>query len=349
MRRINWDDEDLSRYATKCLTAAWNVRYNSIHCLANLVSGLALYHEQIGIHVVDAVIEDIRLGLELNLAKYNQRRVSMVKYLAELYNYRMVESSIIFKTLYTLITYGVSFDTNSESAESLDPASNFFRIRLVCVMLDTCGQYFDRGNTKKKLDCFLVYFQRYYLFKKETAVLEDLTRPSDPVDIEFAFVETLSSLRPSFKLVKSYSESSEAVLKMEQEVRESLNRAVPGLMSEVAAPLGEDGLQAIREDEEEEETGQLREGECEELAEDEDEVGGDYDEEDEEEGWSGADEARNGSDSQNVDSNSEVEEVSVRRPKVGGKEVDADDDEFCKAFDSLLSENIAVSRRLFGF
>ena len=113
----------------------------------------------------------------------------------------------------------------------------------------------------------------------------------------------------------------------------------------------EDGLQAIREDEEEEETGQLREGECEELAEDEDEVGGDYDEEDEEleEGWSGADEARNGSDSQNVDSNSEVEEVSVRRPKVGGKEVDADDDEFCKAFDSLLSENIAVSRRLFGF
>ncbi len=31
----------------------------------------------------------------------------MVKYLGELYNYRMVESSIIFKTLYTLITFGV--------------------------------------------------------------------------------------------------------------------------------------------------------------------------------------------------------------------------------------------------
>jgi regulator of nonsense transcripts 2 len=44
------------------------------------------------------------------MAKYNQRRVSMIKYIGELYNYRMVESSIIFKTLYILITYGVSYD-----------------------------------------------------------------------------------------------------------------------------------------------------------------------------------------------------------------------------------------------
>ena len=44
MRKINWKDPDLFLYAVRCLTAAWNVRYNSIHCLANLVSGLALYY-----------------------------------------------------------------------------------------------------------------------------------------------------------------------------------------------------------------------------------------------------------------------------------------------------------------
>ena len=37
------------------------------------------------------------------------------------------------------------------------------RVRLTCVLLDTCGQYFDRGSSKKKLDCFLVYFQVYNL------------------------------------------------------------------------------------------------------------------------------------------------------------------------------------------
>ena len=34
----------------------------------------------------------------------------MVKYLGELYNYRMVESSIIFKTLYSIISYAVTLD-----------------------------------------------------------------------------------------------------------------------------------------------------------------------------------------------------------------------------------------------
>jgi regulator of nonsense transcripts 2 len=44
MRKLNWDDEETRQFAIKCLTAAWNVIYNSIHCLANLVSGLSLYY-----------------------------------------------------------------------------------------------------------------------------------------------------------------------------------------------------------------------------------------------------------------------------------------------------------------
>lgn len=66
MRKLNWNDDELKQYSIKCLTAAWNVRYNSIHCLANLVSGLALYYEHVGIQIVDGVIEDIRLGLEVS-------------------------------------------------------------------------------------------------------------------------------------------------------------------------------------------------------------------------------------------------------------------------------------------
>ena len=45
------------------------------------------------------------------------------------------------------------------SPSVLDPPEHLFRIRLVCILLDTCGQYFDRGSLKRKLDCFLVYFQ----------------------------------------------------------------------------------------------------------------------------------------------------------------------------------------------
>ncbi len=50
-----------------------------------------------GHRIIDAVLEDIRWSMEVPISKFNQRRVSMVKYLAELYNYRMVESAVIFK------------------------------------------------------------------------------------------------------------------------------------------------------------------------------------------------------------------------------------------------------------
>jgi len=48
----------------------------------------------------------------VNAAKYNQQRVSSVRYLGELYNYRMVESQVIFRTLYSFITFGSTFDGN---------------------------------------------------------------------------------------------------------------------------------------------------------------------------------------------------------------------------------------------
>ena len=89
----------------------------------------------------------------------------MVKYLGELYNYRVVESIVIFRTLYLLITYGVNLEI-SETTE-FDPPEHLFRIRLVCTLLDSCGQYFDRGTSKKRLDCFLLYFQvKSYLIGK---------------------------------------------------------------------------------------------------------------------------------------------------------------------------------------
>ena len=41
----------------------------------------------------------------------------------------------------------------------LDMPDDFFRIRLVCTLLETCGMCFDRGIAKKKLDFFLTFFQ----------------------------------------------------------------------------------------------------------------------------------------------------------------------------------------------
>jgi regulator of nonsense transcripts 2 len=44
-------------------------------------------------------------------------------------------------------------------SSSIDVPDDFFRIRLVCALLDTCGMCFDRGHQKRRLDQFLNFFQ----------------------------------------------------------------------------------------------------------------------------------------------------------------------------------------------
>ena len=53
----------------------------------------------------------------------------------------------------------ISYFPSPGSPSAIDPYDSYFRVRLVCVLLDTCGEYFDFGSSKKKLDNFIVFFQ----------------------------------------------------------------------------------------------------------------------------------------------------------------------------------------------
>lgn len=152
----------------------------------------------------------------------------------------MVESAVIFRTLYSFISFGINQDG---SPSSLDPPEHLFRIRLVCTLLDTCGQYFDRGSSKRKLDCFLIYFQarrlpmrprcffhssifkrkgvcvrlqRYIWWKKSVDVWTK-DHPF-PIDIDYMISDTLELLRPKMRFCFSLDEATKQVIDLEREV-----------------------------------------------------------------------------------------------------------------------------------
>lgn len=337
MRRLPWDDPEIAFYATKCLIAVWNVRYNSIHCAANLLAGLAPYHEHIAIQVVDGVLEDIRLGMEVNHPKYNQRRVSGVKYLGELYNYRMLESAVVFKTLYSFITFGVVMDDSGVSP--LDPPEHLFRIRLVCVLLETCGTYFDKGSSKKKLDCFLAYFQRYYWFKRSNPIYTE-ARPF-PVDVENLMIDTMECIRPKMRLHPNYEEACKAVEELENEYKQKVASVLTIIETdqEGSASETEEGLGTIQEAEEygedlslsgldESETSQEETSQSQRSTEDQGEEGGEScNEEDDEDVMESAGE------------NEEDDQLTIM--KGGPKHIKCSEDEdFMTAFDKMMTENI---------
>lgn len=78
-----------------------------------------------------------------------------------------------------------------------DAPDDFFRIRLVCTLLDTCGLCFDRGSAKRKMDFFLTFFQ-YYIQTKDPL----------PMDMEFVVQDTYQLLRPNWKLLTNLEEAA---------------------------------------------------------------------------------------------------------------------------------------------
>ena len=176
------------------------VKYSNIHLLAILISALYRYHQDFTIGIIDTVLEKIILGLEHNDFKFNQQRIAEVKYLGELYNYKLVDSTVIFDMLYRIVTFGHEGGTPTPGKiNPLDLPDDFFRIRLVCTILDTCGVCFDRGNSRKKLDFFLTFFQ-FYLRTKDHL----------PMDIDFIVQDTYALVRPQWKLLTDVQEASRA-------------------------------------------------------------------------------------------------------------------------------------------
>ncbi|KAG5683793.1 hypothetical protein PVAND_013057 [Polypedilum vanderplanki] len=222
LRKLNWDDSEVSDYVIKCLTKAYTFRWHLIRSLADVVSALSSYQEKAVTRVIDGVFEDIRAGLEIHSPKLAQRRIAMAKYLGELYIYRLVDSQNVFNTLYSIISYGVTW--NHEIFSPVDPPESMFRLKLACTMLDTCGAYFQSLSSKKKLDCYLVFLQNYYWFKKSHPVFKSTAESGDlfPFLIEHMYKECLHNLRPKLKLYKSYEKAQEEIEKLKQQLYPNL-------------------------------------------------------------------------------------------------------------------------------
>ncbi|KAJ3021095.1 UNVERIFIED_CONTAM: hypothetical protein HDU68_009800 [Siphonaria sp. JEL0065] len=200
LRKLNWSDPETLVLIRKPFFKCWKVKFSNLHVLAFLAFELSRYYLEFGVSIVDQCLEEVRVGLEMNLFKHNQRRVSTVRFLGEMYNYRLIDSGVVFDTLYVLLRFGYENQFPEPGVFcSLDAPHDFFRVRLCCVLLETCGQCFDRGILAQKLDEFLAFLQ-VYLHSK----------PRLSMDVEFLMEELFDLLRPKQILCKSYDEAVDA-------------------------------------------------------------------------------------------------------------------------------------------
>ncbi|MBW0469217.1 hypothetical protein O181_008932 [Austropuccinia psidii MF-1] len=211
LRKLNWNDPEVVQLLKKILTKVWKIKFGSIYLCAIIVYDLSKFHPAFSVSIVDQVLENIRFGMELNLFKHNQQRVATIKYLGELYNYRVVESRVIFDTLWSFVTFGhLEGRPWPDVISPTDTPDDFFRIRLICTLLNTCGHCFDRSSSKRRLDNFLKFFIMYLRCKN-----------TPPMDIDFLLQDTFEELRPKLNIYISYEEASKAVDEMLSQTHDS--------------------------------------------------------------------------------------------------------------------------------
>ncbi|SPQ23725.1 5d36351a-5374-4003-8184-15c4ad043913 [Thermothielavioides terrestris] len=178
IRRLHWEEKEVVAVLHKVFSKPGKVKYGNIHLLAILLSAIYRYHPDFVIGVVDTLTESIAFGLEQN-------------------DFKMLEHPVIFDTMYKIMTFGHGGPPVPGRINPFDQPDDFFRIRLISTLLETCGMFFNKGAAGKKLDYFLSFFQ-YYIHTKNPL----------PMDIEFLVQDIFALTRPQWKLASNLEEAS---------------------------------------------------------------------------------------------------------------------------------------------
>uniref|UniRef100_K3XA48 MIF4G domain-containing protein n=1 Tax=Globisporangium ultimum (strain ATCC 200006 / CBS 805.95 / DAOM BR144) TaxID=431595 RepID=K3XA48_GLOUD len=171
LRKLPWLDKTTTGYVLKAILKVTKGKVMHMKLICEVVKGLARYHDELPILLIDDVLEIIRRGLQINDYRDHQHSLGVVKLLGELYNSALVNMNVVLETLYLIINHShdllmlpeysgaspssipaaqvqetkrhfqlvpdMRFDPRVPS--DVDGPTEVFRIRLVCALVDACN------------------------------------------------------------------------------------------------------------------------------------------------------------------------------------------------------------------
>jgi regulator of nonsense transcripts 2 len=135
-----------------------NAKFDDMPSVAVLVATIQERHRNFVVRLIDHVFEQVLRGIEENDFKDAQRRVSIMKFIGECYNFKIIHTDDLFSMLYTIINWDLKGNCEIPHVAQYDTDSNCFRIRLVCTLLDSLGKFFMARKRRLLLDRFFVFF-----------------------------------------------------------------------------------------------------------------------------------------------------------------------------------------------
>ena len=201
VRSLKWDEDE--QVILAALTKVYRCKYAAIPAMAQLLMQLGTYQPFVPIVVADSILEEFLAGLYDEFVDH-QRMISFMRMIGELYVAKLIDHPVVFDLLYTIVWPAVEI-MQSPADMASDRSFDFtFRIRLGCVLLQTCGRYFTHNTIRDKLDTFLVFFQFLVFLEMGTMSF----------DLEFLLDDVLNDLKPRSKRPRTLEEARNALEKL---------------------------------------------------------------------------------------------------------------------------------------
>jgi regulator of nonsense transcripts 2 len=181
LKSLPWNDKETSRIVLKCFLKIWKLSYGNIKCFVECLKGILNLNPEFEVRLVDQLLEMVRVGLEFHNSENfsRRRRLLVIQYIGELYNFRIIPAPLVFETLDTLLVFGNSEKgretkdmDDSKLNQCLDPPDDCFRIRMVCVLLETCGPSLVHRHQIQKMEKFIMKFSVRFFLIPEIFIFE---------------------------------------------------------------------------------------------------------------------------------------------------------------------------------
>lgn len=218
------------------LSSPWKLNYSQLDPAAALLVSLKNIRPSVSQAVIENISQVVRIGCEFESEDINNMRMSTCQYMAYLYNYKCISTTSLLNVMYYLISYGVSYQQHDVQYFGMDPPDSLTRIRVICHMLRIVGDFVTGSRSNRRVDFFLKYFQRYFLYKRGLPVWEEEHvggRKRFPHNVEEMFEDTIKRMRGKWKFVKTVEEAEEEILALDKSLREKVKsvkvkRAISG-------------------------------------------------------------------------------------------------------------------------
>ena len=198
LRRVDYRaDKDNYFVLIDCLSSPEDLNYDNIPSLAEILEKMSKKNKHVLARTVDTIIEKIIRGLEENDYRLNRVRMAHIKYISDIFNYKLVNFKFIRDLLYKIVTYGHpnKQPLPGNRSISIDLPDNYFRVQLCCLLLMSIGSVVEVGRRRKKIQKnseqedvnisalrdFLIFLQ-YYTYCKEQPI---------PMELEFRINDVL--------------------------------------------------------------------------------------------------------------------------------------------------------------